>query len=100
MRLRYSSPAHTHIFQIYTYIGERNALAASRVIARIRAAAERLLDSPAMGRPGAVPGTREWVVHGLPYIIVYEVMEGSDELIVLGVYHGAQLRPGQDSLDK
>ncbi len=66
-----------------------------RVVARIRVAAERLADHPLMGRAGVVADTREWVVSGLPYIIVYEVHTDRGEVVVLGVYHGAQLRPGQ-----
>lgn len=95
MRLRHSLAARSHISQIHSYIDERSPVAATRVIARIRAAAERLAESPLMGRTGAVPGTREWVVRGLPYIIVYEVSTERGELVVLGVYHGAQIRPGQ-----
>jgi hypothetical protein len=47
-----------------------------------------------MGRAGIVSGTREWLVTGLPYIIVYEPPADREELM-LGVYHGAQLHPGQ-----
>jgi plasmid stabilization system protein ParE len=96
VRLRYSLAARSHISQIHSYIDERSPAAATRVIARIRVAAERLAEIPLMGRAGAVAGTREWVVTGLPYIIVYEVYAERDELVVLGVYHGAQLRPGQN----
>jgi len=36
------------------------------------------------------------VVPGLPYIIVYRIESGVKEaLAILGVYHGAQRRPGQ-----
>jgi toxin ParE1/3/4 len=45
-----------------------------------------------MGRGGRAAGTHEWTVRGLPYIIVYEVHENRDELVVLGVFHGAQDR--------
>jgi plasmid stabilization system protein ParE len=31
-------------------------------------------------------------VRGLPYIIVYEVREQTNELVVLAVFHGAQER--------
>jgi hypothetical protein len=37
------------------------------------------------------------VVPGLPYIVVYRVeIHAEDALVILGVYHGAQLRPGQE----
>jgi len=45
-----------------------------------------------MGHEGGAPGTREWVVRGLPYIIVYEVREQNEELVVLAVFHGARER--------
>jgi hypothetical protein len=38
------------------------------------------------------------VVPGLPYLIVYRLETGDAEtLVVLGIYHGAQRRPGQQS---
>jgi toxin ParE1/3/4 len=46
-----------------------------------------------MGHAGRVSGTHEWVVRGLPYIIVYEIgVPELDEVLVLGVFHGAQNR--------
>jgi plasmid stabilization system protein ParE len=62
---------------------------------RLRNAAELLASFPQMGRPGALAGTRELVVQGLPYLIVYRI-EGQGQIVVLGVYHGAQKRPGED----
>jgi toxin ParE1/3/4 len=97
MKVRYTIDALFHIAAIHAYINERNPVAASRVVARIRAAAERLAEHPKIGHEGAAPGTREWVVTGLPYVVVHELNELSDEVIVLGIYHGAQLRPGQES---
>jgi toxin ParE1/3/4 len=79
-----------------THTDERNPAAASRVVARIRAAADRLGDSPQIGHAGAAVETREWVVVGLPYVIVHELNTLSDEIVILGIYHGAQLRPGQN----
>jgi plasmid stabilization system protein ParE len=97
VKVRYTIDALLHIAALHTYIDERNPVAATRVVARIRAAAERLGEFPLSGRAGALTGTREWVVHGLPYIIVHEVNETAYEVVILGVYHGAQLRPGQDA---
>ena len=45
-----------------------------------------------MGLRGKAPGTRELVVHGLPYVIVYRVDEELDELTVVAIFHGAQDR--------
>ena len=70
--------------------GNENPVAAIEVIARIRLAAERLTEFPRMGHAGRVAGTHEWVV---PCIIVYEIgVPEPDEVLVLGVFHGAQDR--------
>jgi toxin ParE1/3/4 len=46
-----------------------------------------------MGHAGRVAGTHEWVVRGFPYIIVYEPgAADSDEVTILGVFHGSQDR--------
>jgi toxin ParE1/3/4 len=39
-----------------------------------------------------VPGTYEWTVPGLPYIIVHEVDDDSNAIVIIGVFHGAQDR--------
>ena len=43
MRLRYTEDALQHINVIHDYIAERNSAAATRVVGRIRAAAETLV---------------------------------------------------------
>jgi plasmid stabilization system protein ParE len=43
-----------------------------------------------MGRPGEVQGTRELVSR--PYVIVYRVDELADQIVVLGIFHGARER--------
>jgi plasmid stabilization system protein ParE len=65
------------------------------VITRIRAAAEQLGEFPHIGHLGLVAGTHEWVVKGLPYVIVHELHGQDDEVVVLGVFHGAQDRDNE-----
>jgi plasmid stabilization system protein ParE len=48
-----------------------------------------------MGHAGRVPGTFEWVVPRLPYIVVYEVDQAEGQVIVTAVFHGAQDREGE-----
>lgn len=93
MRLRFSAEAREHIAGIYDYISDRNPAAATQVVARIRLAAARLTEFPRMGRAGRATGTHEWVVRGLPYIIVYEIgATDPDELVIVGVFHAARNR--------
>jgi toxin ParE1/3/4 len=96
MKVRFALEARAHIAAIHAYINERNPVAANRVIARIRAATDRLAGMPYIGRIGVASETREWVVTGLPYIVVYMPNPETDEVVILGVYHGGQLRPGQE----
>ena len=71
MKLRYTAEARRHIAAIFNYINERNPVAATQVVARVRLAAERLTEFPRIGHTGRVSGTHEWVVHGLPYRVRY-----------------------------
>jgi plasmid stabilization system protein ParE len=45
-----------------------------------------------MGHAGRVRGTCEWVIPGLPYIIVYQVREDEGLVTIDAVFHGAQDR--------
>jgi plasmid stabilization system protein ParE len=65
-----------------------------------RSVAERVLDTienkiplfPRIGRIGKVEGTREWILRGLPYIVVYQIDEAREAVTILGIFHGAQQR--------
>ena len=48
-----------------------------------------------MGHVGRAPGTYEWVVPGLPYILVYEVHDADNLVAVAAVFHGAQDRESE-----
>jgi len=92
MRVRFTLEALTHIAGIRFYIEQRSPRAASHIVARIFAEGDRLGVFPQLGRVGIVPGTYEWTVPRLPYIIVHELNDDDDEVVVLGVFHGAQDR--------
>jgi plasmid stabilization system protein ParE len=65
---------------------------ASRRIVETTAAVSRQPNTPEIGRPGRVAGTRELVVSRTPYIAAYQVADG--EIVILDVLHGAQKWPG------
>jgi len=56
----------------------------------VRAAVSQLAEYPSMGRIGRVPETRELVVAGTPWVVVYR-LRGSIEII--RVLHGSQAWP-------
>jgi toxin ParE1/3/4 len=97
MTVRIAPQARRHLDAIARYIRERNPTAASRVRAEIRSTLKLLSDFPYAGHEGTAPATREIVVPQLPYIIVH-VIESNGNVSVVGIYHGAQLRPGQSQL--
>lgn len=92
MRLRYSAAARLHLRSIFEFLSDRNPVAARRILLDIRQSAERLRDFPRLGREGLAAGTREWIVRGSPYLIVYEIWPSPEEIVILGVFHGAQDR--------
>lgn len=92
VRLRFSPKAERQLAAIARHIAKDNSRAAGRVLMEVRDAAGLLADFPESGRRGAVPATREWVVHGLSYILIYRPDRVADELAVLGVIHGARRR--------
>ena len=98
MIVRYRDQARFDLDNIHRYIEDRNPRAAMNVVSRIRSAADRLGAWPLMGHAGQAPGTYEWVVVGLPYVIVYEIIEAVDEVAIIAVFHGKQDRsnmPGE-----
>jgi toxin ParE1/3/4 len=77
--------------EIFDYIAGDSVAAATKVDAAIAAKAEQLTEFPESGRPGRVPGTRELIITGLPYRLIYRVR--GDEAFILRALHGAQQWP-------
>ncbi|KAF1019007.1 MAG: hypothetical protein GAK30_03350 [Paracidovorax wautersii] len=84
----------THAIQdreaIYDYIEANNPSAALALDELFAEKAARLINQPSLGRPGRVPGTREWVAHQ-NYILVYDVVGRSVRM--LRILHAARQWP-------
>ena len=75
------------------YVMARNPVAAIRLGDAIFNAAALLSDFPRIGRTGRVSGTRELLVGGTPYILIYR---HEDEMVViLRLLHSARQWPVQ-----
>ena len=91
MRIRWFRQALLDLDQIETYIAEDSPAIAVDVIIKIIKAVSLLGAQQGIGRTGRVPGTKELIVPGLPYIIPYRVKDG--EVQVLRVYHTSRKWP-------
>jgi toxin ParE1/3/4 len=91
MQVVWSPRAVQHLAGLRRYIEKENPKAASKVATRILDVVEMLQSMPHAGRPGRVPGTREFAVTGTPFIIVYRV--AAKTLEIIAVLHGAQKWP-------
>jgi toxin ParE1/3/4 len=90
LRIRWTLPATNNLQSIFEYIGADNEEAAHRMMERIGIAVERAAQMPYSARPGKRAGTRELVVAGTPYIVVYRIL--TEAIEILSVWHGAQNR--------
>jgi toxin ParE1/3/4 len=92
MRIDWSPEAIEDLASIRTFVAEDNPAAARRLVLQIIDGVElQLPDSPRIGRPGRVPGTRELVILKTPYIVPYRVQGATIQ--ILRVYHGARRWP-------
>jgi toxin ParE1/3/4 len=95
VRLDYAPRFFARLRAIEAYIAEHDPPAARRTVRRIREAAGRLRETPGLGRPGRVPGTRDLIVGGTSYLVPYRVRD--DRVEIISVFHAAQRWP--DSFD-
>ncbi|HEX7800804.1 MAG TPA: type II toxin-antitoxin system RelE/ParE family toxin [Asticcacaulis sp.] len=91
MRLTWSFQAQNDRNRIFDYIEADNPRAAVAVDNAIREQIEHLTQYPQSGRAGRVSGTRERVVTGLPYLVVYRLLD--DGIRILRIVHTSQLWP-------
>ena len=91
MRVRWTRRALQSLDSIAEYIARDRPGAAARMVERIDDAVGLLARYPEMGRPGRVPGTRELIVSGSPYIVPYRLR--GEEVEIITVLHAARLWP-------
>jgi toxin ParE1/3/4 len=93
MLIRWLRTALGNLDHHANYIAENDPIAARNAVQRIQAAVDQLAEYPSMGRIGRVPLTRELIIGGTPWIIVYRVR--ADVVEIIRVLHGAQSWPPQ-----
>ena len=91
MRLEWTLKALGDLREAGNFIAEDNPQAAEKIADRAREAVEYLLEHPNMGRPGRLPNTRELVISGTPFIVIYWVRRTA--LQILRVLHHSKKWP-------
>lgn len=91
MRVLITARAERDLDAHVTYLLQRNPEAAIRIADAILTQIASLAEFPFRTRPGRVPGTRELVIAGYPYVVVFEVL--ADEVVILHINHARQQRP-------
>lgn len=76
--------------RIVEHIAEADLSAALDMWDAIERQVERLRDFPRSSRIGRQPETRELVISGTPYIVIYMV---ADDVVLIRLLHGAQKWP-------
>ena len=90
MKVVWSPLAIEQVGSMVEHIGRDDPAAAESICSRIHERVEQLESFPELGPPGRLEGTRQLMVTGTKYVVVYEVT--SDAVVVLDVWHVAQSR--------
>jgi toxin ParE1/3/4 len=88
MKIVWAEQARQEWVAQYRFYFSRNPEAARRFRQEVMSAVARLRTHPQMGRPGHVEGTRELVITGTPFLVVYDV--NAVRVEVIHVYDGRQ----------
>lgn len=92
MTVIWSPEAIADLAALRAYIASDDLAAAQRVALHIIRSVETFLpNSPEMGRPGRIPGTRELVITRTPYIVPYRLV--GNTIQVLRVFHNSRRWP-------
>jgi toxin ParE1/3/4 len=90
MLIRWTAPAAADLEAIKAYLDIHYPQLSHSTIHKLYDGVRSLKTMPARGRTGLRAGTREMVIHPLPYIVTYRLTK--DAVEILRIWHGAQDR--------
>lgn len=95
MQLKWTDLANDDLDQVEAYIAQENSIVvAIDVVLKIIHTTEMMLSNhPGAGRSGRVKNTRELVVNGVPFIVIYREVKTLQRIEVLRILHDAQQWP-------
>lgn len=91
MQVRWESDAIQDLTDLRQYIWQENPEAANSVARKIVEKVDLLQDHPLLGKAGRIYKTRELVVSGTPYTVVY--LPESECVSILRIFHQAMTWP-------
>jgi addiction module RelE/StbE family toxin len=96
--LKWTDLALIDLEEIESYIAQENSpvVAIDAVIKIIDSVSLILSDHPRAGRQGRVKYTRELVINGTPFVVIYKASASTHCIDVLRVLHSAQRWPTAD----
>ena len=95
MQLRWTDLADIDLEEIEAHIAQENSpIVATNVVMNIIDSAHLILpDYPRAGRQGRLENTRELVLNGIPFIVIYREHISTNYIEILRVLHDAQQWP-------
>ena len=91
MQVKWLRNAAKNLNDATEYIADDNPKVARKFFMHTIESVNKLAQYPELGRAGRVPGTRELVIFGYPYIIPYRIKDGDVE--ILRVFHTSRMWP-------
>ena len=85
MQIRWEEDALADLIDLRTYLSENNPESANRMANKIINATNLLADYPMLGKVGRIHKTRELVISGTPYTLIY--LPESDLISILRIFH-------------
>jgi addiction module RelE/StbE family toxin len=95
VQLKWTDLANDDLDQVEAYIAQENSIVvAIDVVLKIIDTTEMMLSNhPAAGRSGRVKYTRELVINGVPFIVIYRELKTLQRIEILRVLHDSQQWP-------
>lgn len=91
MKIRWTAIAARDLESTHEYVSEDSPTRADALVDRILSGIEVFERYPQFGRKGRVEGTRELVIAGTPFVVVYRVRQ--EQIEILSILHAARKWP-------
>jgi toxin ParE1/3/4 len=88
--IRWTTEAVADLEQILSFVAKQNPQGSATIVTRIEEALSTIEAWPRACRHDATSGTYEWVIRGLPLLLIYELItlpDHSTQADIIAVFH-------------